>query len=177
DDALASAAMQFAPTLDQIRILTPDKYLAQVVRGDWIIQVDRARGRVYNQAAVVEKFGVLPSSIPDYLALVGDTADGIPGIAGFGAKSTATILARYHHIDDIPTDSDDWDISVRGARRLADRLADEFNDALLYRDLATLRGDVPVGTPDDTAYSAAATKEFAHLCAQLGASRLLARLP
>lgn len=177
DDALASAAVQFEASFDQVRILTPDKDLAQVVRGQSIIQVDRARDRVYDEGAVLDKFGVLPSSIPDYLALVGDTADGIPGITGFGAKSAAAILSRYHHLEHIPALSGDWDIMVRGAARLAERLATERDNALLYRDLATLRCDVQVGLAAETAFAGGVSKDFARLCEQLDATRLLSRLP
>lgn len=144
DDALASAAVRFVDEVDQVRILTPDKDLGQVVRDDRIVQVDRVRDRVLDEDAVRARSGVAPASIPDLLALVGDTADGIPGLPGFGAKTAATLLGRYHHLDAIPEDPGDWDVGVRGAARLATTLAERRKDAELYRELATLVTDVPL---------------------------------
>ncbi|MBW3658617.1 MAG: flap endonuclease [Actinobacteria bacterium] len=144
DDALGTAAMRFVDEVEQVRILTPDKDLGQVVTGDRIVQVDRLRERVYDEAGVRERFGVSPDSIPDYLALVGDAADGIPGIAGFGATSAAAVLARYGRIEDVPEDAADWDVAVRGASRLATTLAEQRDAALFYRHLATLVTDVPL---------------------------------
>ncbi|MEX0592687.1 MAG: 5'-3' exonuclease H3TH domain-containing protein, partial [Nitriliruptoraceae bacterium] len=138
DDALASAAKHFADDVDQVRILTPDKDLGQVVRGKHVVQVDRAREREFDEDGVRDRLGVSPTSVPDLLALVGDTADGIPGLPGFGAKSAGLLLNRYLHLDAVPPDAGDWDIAVRGADRLASTLRDRLDDALLYRHLATL---------------------------------------
>ncbi len=131
-------------------ICTPDKDLGQCVEDPKVAQLDRRHGgRVLDEAAVRERFGVGPRSIPDYLALVGDTADGFPGLPGWGAKSTATVLARYEHLDAIPDDAATWDVSVRGAPKLAATLATARDAARLFLDLATLRTDADVGTVDD----------------------------
>jgi 5'-3' exonuclease len=141
DDALATAATVAAEddAVEQVRILTADKDLAQVVRGTRVVQEDRRRQRVIDRDGVVEKFGVEPASIPDLLALVGDQADGYPGLSGWGMKSTATVLARYRHIADIPDDVADWEVAVRGAPRLAATLRESRELAELFLDLATLR--------------------------------------
>ncbi len=141
DDALGSAAHQAAadPRVDTAIICTPDKDLAQCVDDDaGIIQYDRRKGIRYDRAAVIEKFGVAPESIPDYLGLVGDTADGFPGLKGWGAKSTATVLSRWGHIEDIPHEVTDWDANVRGAAKLSVTLRNNFEDALLFRRIATI---------------------------------------
>jgi 5'-3' exonuclease len=145
DDALATAAQRYSQRTDVERVLicTPDKDLAQCVT-DKVWQWDRMRERVYDEAGVVEKFGVSPRSIPDYLALVGDAADGIPGIPRWGAKSSSAVLARYGTLDAIPASADQWDIKVRGAATLAQNLETQRQDAELYRRLATLRLDVPL---------------------------------
>lgn len=153
DDALGTAAVRWADDVDQVRVMTVDKDLGQVVRGDRIVQVDRMRDREFDEAGVVDRLGVPPASVPDYLALVGDTADGIPGLKGFGAKSTATLLSRWGHLEDVPADPDDWDVAVRGAARLAETLSAGRDDALLYRHLATLTLDVPLAEDlDDLAH-------------------------
>jgi 5'-3' exonuclease len=144
DDALATAAARFAPDVDQVRILTPDKDLGQCVQGTHVVQVDRMRRKLIDEDAVRAVRGVGPSSVPDLLGLVGDTADGIPGLAGFGAKSAAAVLARYGTIEAIPDDARAWDVKVTGAPRLAATLAAEREDALLYKKLATLVRDVPL---------------------------------
>ena len=146
DDALASAAAAAAmdPRVERVIICTPDKDLGQCVRGDRIVQLNRRTGIVFDEPAIAAKFGVLPASIPDYLALVGDAADGFPGLPGWGAKSTATVLARYGHLESIPRNPRDWDIGVPGRERLATTLARDFERALLFRDLATLRADIPL---------------------------------
>lgn len=143
DDALGSAAAQAAasPEVERVYICTPDKDLAQCVRGDRVVQFDRRKRLVINEAGVIEKFGVPPASIPDYLALVGDSADGFPGLPGWGARSAATVLARWHHIEAIPTDVTAWDVELRGADRLSRTLEDGRDLAYLFRDLATLRTD------------------------------------
>ncbi|MGZ8785812.1 MAG: 5'-3' exonuclease [Acidimicrobiia bacterium] len=144
DDALATAALRFSDEVEQVVILTPDKDLAQCVVGDRVVMFDRRREIVIDEAGVWEKFGVAPESIPDYLGLVGDSADGFPGIPSWGAKSASTLLARYVHLDRIPAEAKDWDVQVRGAERLAENLRDHRQEANLYRHLATLRRDVPL---------------------------------
>ena len=146
DDALAAAAVKAADDarVEQVIICTPDKDLAQCVRGTRIVQRDRVRRVTRDEAGVVAKFGVPPVSIPDYLALVGDSADGYPGLPGWGAKSAAKVLARWGHVDRIPDDPRRWDVDVRGVGALAATLAARRADAMLFRELATLRRDVPV---------------------------------
>ncbi|HEV2721586.1 MAG TPA: 5'-3' exonuclease H3TH domain-containing protein [Thermoanaerobaculia bacterium] len=143
DDALASAAALAAadPAVEKVCIWTPDKDLAQCVVAERVVQVDRKSGKVRDAAGVREKFGVAPKSIPDYLALVGDAADGYPGLAGFGAKSTAAVLARFEHIEAIPADGAEWHAGVAGSGRLAATLNEQRELALLFRTLATLRSD------------------------------------
>ncbi|HET8929578.1 MAG TPA: 5'-3' exonuclease H3TH domain-containing protein [Acidimicrobiales bacterium] len=152
DDGLATGAVLAAadPRVDKVLICTPDKDLAQCVGGR-IVQFDRRKGEIRDTDGVWERFGVAPASIPDYLALVGDTADGFPGLRGWGAKSTATVLARYGRLEGIPHDPDDWDITVRGAAKLAERLVADWEAAVLFRQLATLIRDsaeVPGGVDD-----------------------------
>jgi 5'-3' exonuclease len=151
DDALATGALMAASDarVEQVIVCTPDKDLAQCVRSDRIVQLDRRTREVRDEAAVQRKFGVLPASIPDWLALVGDSADGYPGLPGWGAKSAAAVLARYQHLERIPKLAMDWDVPVRGALRLATALAEQREQALLFRVLATLRTDVPIGIDVD----------------------------
>ncbi len=144
DDGMASAAAAVADAAEQVLICTPDKDLSQCVVGQHIVQFDRRANKIFDEAGVIEKFGVPPASIPDYLALVGDSADGFPGLPRWGAKSTAAVLARYGHLEDIPVNVETWDVSVRSAKKLADTLADQIDDALLFKDLATLRADLPL---------------------------------
>ncbi len=173
DDALATAARRFADEVEQVRVLTPDKDLAQVVDGRRIVQVDRMRDTVRDQAGVVERFGVPPASIPDLLALLGDTADGIPGLPGFGATSSAVLLGRYGHLEAIPADPADWDVTVRGAARLAATLAERRDDALLYRELATLVLDVPLREElADLAWAGVPRERFLAWCDTLGVTTL-----
>ncbi|MGE0441304.1 MAG: 5'-3' exonuclease H3TH domain-containing protein [Gemmatimonadales bacterium] len=174
DDGLASAAFLAAgdTRVEEILICSPDKDLAQCVVGDRIIQFDRRKREPRNEAGVVAKFGVPPVSIPDYLALVGDTADGYPGIAGWGAKSASAVLARYHHLERIPTDAGDWDAKVRGAARLAEQLAADREQAFLFRTLATLRIDAPLFGSVDELRWAGPTAGFEVLAADLGAPAL-----
>ena len=150
DDALASAAAMAAADsrVAQVVICTPDKDLAQCVRGDRIVQLDRRRREVRDEAGVVKKFGVSPASIPDWLALVGDAADGFPGLPGWGPASAAALLARYRHLEAIPPRAADWDVAVRGAARLAATLDEQRERARLFRTLATLRTDAAVGDVD-----------------------------
>src|SRR3984957_2209598 len=141
-DALAAALADADPRVDRVIICTPDKDLAQCVRADRVVQLNRRTGVVFDDAGVVAKFGVPPASIPDYLALVGDAADGFPGLPGWGAKSSATVLARYGHLESIPADGRAWDVTVAQRDKLAATLQRDFDNALLFRDLATLRTDI-----------------------------------
>ena len=146
DDALASAAAKAAldPRVDQVIICSPDKDLAQCVRGTRVVQRDRVRKTTRDEAGVIARFGVPPASIPDYLALVGDTSDGFPGLPGWGPKSAATVLAKFGHIDAIPDDHRTWGLNVARAGSLAATLTRDRDLARLFRELATLRTDVPV---------------------------------
>jgi len=168
DDALAAGAVKFASAVDQVRVMTPDKDLGQTVRGTSIVQVDRIRRRVIDEDGVLEARGVSPGSIPDYLALVGDTADGIPGLPGFGAKSTATLLAHYEHLEAIPDDPATWAVKVRGAPRLGATLADRREDAMLYRSLATLALDVPLTDDLESLRWSGPKDDWASVCESLG---------
>jgi 5'-3' exonuclease len=153
DDALASAAKAAAaePQVEQVLICTPDKDLGQCVVDGRVVQFDRRKRVVLDAAGVTEKFGVPPASIPDYLALVGDSADGYPGLPGWGAKSAAAVLARFGHLEQIPVDPRRWDIDVRGAEKLASTLVENLQLVLLFRDLATLRTEPPViASPEET---------------------------
>jgi len=152
DDALASAAAKAAldQRVRQVLICTPDKDLSQSVVGTRIVQLDRRRNIVRDEDGVEAKFGVKPASIPDYLAVVGDSADGYPGIAGWGAKAAAQALSRYPHLENIPKDWREWNPTIKRARPLAESLFGAWDDALLFRTLATLRTDAPVfATVDD----------------------------
>lgn len=146
DDALAAAAMKASadPDVDHVFICTPDKDLAQCVRGGRVVQLIRRTNTIMNEADVTKKFGVPPSSIPDYLALVGDTSDGYPGLPGWGAKSSSAVLARFQHLEGIPADWRDWHVNARNAAALALTLNEQREDAFLFRDLATLRTDIPL---------------------------------
>ena len=146
DDALASAAAKAAQDdrVEQVIICTPDKDLAQCVVGSRVVQLDRRQGILRDEAGVVSKWGVKPESIPDYLAVVGDSADGFPGLPGWGPKAAALTFAQYPHLEDVPKNWRQWPSALRGAQRLAAVLFEQWNDALLYRTLATLRLDVPV---------------------------------
>ena len=178
DDALAAAAAVAAADrrVEQVVICTPDKDLAQCVTADArIVQYDRRRDVLYDHAGVVAKFGVPPASIPDYLGLVGDSADGFPGLPGWGAKSAAALLARYGHITAIPFDSAEWDVPVRGAARLAASLRDGFEDALLFRRIATVELGAPVAASVDEMQWRGPIAGFDERCAELGAPRLAAR--
>lgn len=154
---------------------TPDKDLAQCVRGDRIVQLDRRTRELRNESAVRHKFGVPPTSIPDWLALVGDSADGYPGLPGWGAVSAATVLARYQHLEHIPKVAAEWDVSVRGALRLATTLAEQLDRALLFRELATLRGDAPIGADVDALRWTGPCADFAAWSERLGTPALHAR--
>ncbi|MEX1363659.1 MAG: 5'-3' exonuclease H3TH domain-containing protein [Nannocystaceae bacterium] len=178
DDALATGARRFADEVDQVRIMTPDKDLGQCLRGERVVQVDRIRRRTIDEAALRERRGVAPRSIPDYLALVGDSADGIPGLPGFGEKASATLLGRYGRIEDIPADTAAWEVKPRGAARLAATLAERRDDALLYRTLATLVEDVPLTESlEDLRWRGAPRREFLAWCDAVGSDRLRSRPP
>ncbi len=150
DDGLAAGcALAVADDrVERVVICTPDKDMAQLVGGK-VVQWDRRQDKWFDVEGVQEKFGVLPESIPDFLALVGDSADGFPGLPGWGAKSTATVLARYLHIEEIPPAAGQWDVTVRGGAKLAKTLQDHLDDALLFRTLATLQPDAPVSASVD----------------------------
>jgi len=143
DDALASAAARAAveARVARVYLCTPDKDLAQCVRGERVVMLDRRRGRILDEPGVRDKFGVAPASIPDWLALVGDAADGFPGLPGFGARTAAALLAHYRHLERIPAEPAQWAVAVRGAARLAATLQSQWERALLFRTLATLRTD------------------------------------
>ena len=176
DDALASAAARAAadPAVARVVIATPDKDLGQCVGGK-VVQLDRRNGEVRDAAAVEARFGVPPASIPDWLALVGDSADGFPGLAGWGAKSAAAVLARYGRLEAIPGDPADWDAPVRGAARLAAALAGGRENAMLFRDLATLRTDAEVFADAGELRWRGPLPAFATVARELRAPRLLAR--
>jgi 5'-3' exonuclease len=179
DDALATAACRFAnaPEVEQIVICSPDKDLAQLVIGSKIVCWDRRREILYDEDAVQEKYGVSPTSIPDWLALVGDSADGIPGIPSWGAKSSATVLAKYGRIENIPHDLEKWEVKVRGAQRLHENLVAHWEDALLYRQLTTLRQDVPLAETLDALRWLGPKDNFTAFCQTLGSESLPDRLP
>ena len=177
DDALATAAETAAadPRVEQVLVCTPDKDLAQCVRGTRIVQLDRRKRQLCDEAGVHERFGVGPASIPDYLALVGDSADGFPGLPGFGARTASALLARYLHLEAIPGDGATWEVGVRGAARLATTLAEQFDDALLFRHLATLVRDVPeLGSVDEWRWRGPRA-DFDAVCARYGAPGLRER--
>jgi 5'-3' exonuclease len=177
DDALAAAAVvaHHDPRVERAVICTPDKDLGQCVTEDGrVVQLDRRKDTYFDYEGVREKFGVAPESIPDYLGLVGDTADGIPGIPGWGAKSTAQVLARYPHYEDIPRAVGQWEVSVRGSGKLAAALFARYEDALLYRRLATVERNVAVGSVDEWRW-AGPTPEFAALCKVIEAPNLVRR--
>ena len=178
DDALASAAAIAARdrTVEKVCIWTPDKDLAQCVRGDHVVQVDRKSNKIRNADGVREKFGVGPESIPDYLALVGDAADGYPGIPGFGAKSSAAILARFAHIEAIPADGATWRVDVAKSRRLAVTLNEQRERALLFKTLATLREDAPLFKSVDSLRWNGPTPDFQRFAAAIGAPELVGRV-
>jgi 5'-3' exonuclease len=169
DDALAAAAVRWVDDVEQVVICSPDKDMSQVVVGDRIVTYNRREQKILDERAVVEKFGIHPESIPDYLALVGDTADGVPGLAGWGARSASTVLAKFPRLELIPPDPTDWGLEVRGAAKLAATLSASQDEVYLYRELTTLRLDAPIeeslaelewrGVPED---------RFRDFCAVMG---------
>jgi len=177
DDALASAATKAAQDdrVRQVLICTPDKDLGQCVVGSRVVQLDRRRETLRDEAGVIAKFGIKPSSLPDYLAVVGDSADGYPGIAGWGAKTAAAVFSQYPHLEDIPNDWRRWDPIIRRARPLAESLFAAWGDALLFRTLATLRVDVPVFTSIDDLLWKGPAEDFKRTCERLRAPDLFRR--
>ena len=179
DDALATAALTCnrLPEVEQVVICSADKDLAQMVKGDSVVCYDRRREKFMDEAGVVEKFGVFPSSIPDLLALTGDAADGIPGIPKWGAKTSSQLLFHYGHIEDIPSDPSAWGVKVRGAATAAESLNSHTEEARLYKDLTTLRTDVPMDTSlEALEWKGADRQKYEALCEDLGFGRL-ASLP
>jgi 5'-3' exonuclease len=172
DDALASGAVKAAEDVrvEQVILCTPDKDLAQCVRGERIVQLNRRTGVTYDEAGIIKKFGVLPASIPDYLALVGDSADGYPGLAGWGAKSSAAVLAKFGNLESIPADSKEWRVNATSATALAATLSREWENALLFRTLATLRTDIQLFDNVDQLRWGGPTPAFAQFAAQLDAA-------
>jgi 5'-3' exonuclease len=177
DDALASAAAKAAQDghVRQVIICTPDKDLSQCVVGSRVVQLDRRRETLRDEAGVIAKFGVKPSSIPDYLAVVGDSADGYPGIAGWGSRAAAAVFSQYPHLEGIPKDWRHWDPTIRRARPLSESLFSAWEDALLFRTLATLRVDVPVFTSIDDLLWKGPAKDFKRTCERLKAPDLCRR--
>ncbi|MFA9469559.1 MAG: 5'-3' exonuclease H3TH domain-containing protein [Deltaproteobacteria bacterium] len=179
DDALATAAAHLTeqPGVEQVVICSPDKDLAQCVRDNEVVTLDRRREIVLDSDGVREKFGVWPESIPDYLALVGDAADGIPGIARWGAKSASTVLGKLLHLENISDDHEQWGVKVRGGAALAHNLSEQRDDAILYRTLATLRTDVPIEESlDDLRWKGPNRPALEALCEELGERTLLDRI-
>jgi len=180
DDALATEAARAAEltAVERVVICSPDKDLAQCVRGSRVVCLDRRRRLVYDEPAVIQKFGVPPASIPDWLALVGDAADGYPGVPRWGERSATALLARYRHVEEIPDDAARWDVAVRGAAGLAQSLRQHRDDVLLYRRLATLRVDVPlVEHPEALRWTGAQRSDLTALCEELGDDQIVDRIP
>ncbi len=179
DDAMATGAALWAdrPGVDQVVLCSPDKDLAQCVTGSRVVCLDRRRERVLDEAGVQLKFGVIPSSIPDWLALVGDSADGIPGVPRWGARSTSKVLSRYPHLEDIPRSELDWEVQVRGAKSLSSNLRESWEKALFYRRLATLRTDVPLSENlEDLEWRGANRPELESLCQKVDDPEFLERI-
>jgi len=171
DDALATGAARWRDRVDQVRLLTPDKDLAQSIVADRVVLVDRVRRRTIDETQLSTTRGVRPQSVPDWLALVGDAADGLPGIAGFGEKSSAAVLRAFGHLEAIPVDPRDWPPEIRGAERLARTLAAEMESALLYRKLATLFDNVPLPERlEDLEWTGVPRRPFESWCTRVGAS-------
>lgn len=179
DDALATAAARWAglASVSRIWICSPDKDLAQCVRGERVVMRDRRRRNTIDEAGVKSRWGVLPESIPDYLALVGDAADGFPGLPGWGAKSAAAVLGRFEHLESIPRAVEAWHVDVRSAGTLGKVLRDRWDEALLYRHLATLRLDValPQSKPEELRWRGAHRRPFVAICEELGVPALAER--
>jgi 5'-3' exonuclease len=173
DDGLASGARRFRDQVEQVLILIPDKDLGQCLRGDRVVQVDRRRRKVTNEMAFRAERGFGPNSMPDFLALVGDSADGIPGLPGFGRKSASMLLGAYERFERIPADPRQWKVKPRGAEQLAATLVEQRDDAMLYRRLATLVDSVPLeGSLEDLEFRGVPRARFLHWCDELGGDRL-----
>jgi 5'-3' exonuclease len=180
DDALATAAARWAeaPGVEQVVICSPDKDLAQCVRGDRVVCLDRRQRKLLDEAGVQVKFGVLPTSMPDWLALVGDTSDGYPGIPRWGGKSAAAVLARYRRLEAIPEYERQWEVAVRGAAALGASLREHRVEAALFRVLATLREDAPLPESlDDLRWQGGRRDELEAICAQIGETEVVSRMP
>jgi len=179
DDALGTAVTRFKneKSVEQIVVCSPDKDLAQLVTGERVVCWDRRRDIVIDEAGVMEKYGVHPVSIPDWLALVGDSADGYPGVPGWGAKSASAVLSRFAHIESIPEDWETWGISPGRAKRLAESLAEHREAAFLYRKLATLREDVPIDEQLDDLEWLGAWERLRTFCTDSGEEKILERIP
>jgi len=176
DDALATAAARWASKVEQVRILTPDKDLGQCVRGKKVVQVDRRQEKEFDEDGVRAKLGVPPASVPDLLALMGDDADGIPGLPGFGEKGASALLSAYGHLEKIPADPATWTVRPRGADKLAATLRQHREDALLYRRLATLVTDAPLKESlAELAWAGVPRAPFESLCDRLGLTSLKSR--
>ncbi len=175
DDAIATAEAKLRrdTAVDQIVICSPDKDLTQMVEDDLVVAFDRRRGKIINEQGVMEKFGVAPESITDLLALTGDTADGIPGLPRWGAKTTAEVLARYRHIEDIPADPGEWEVQVRGAAGLSKILTEHSREVRLYKELTTLRTDVPLdASVESLQWNGVPKEDYLAFCGELAFSRL-----
>jgi 5'-3' exonuclease len=173
DDGLATGARRFAGEVGQVRIMSPDKDLAQCLRGERVVQVDRRQRKVTDEATFRATRGYGPESVPDFLALTGDTADGIPGLPGFGEKSAGTLVGAYGHLEAIPDDPTRWTVKPRGALQLAATLAERREEALFYRTLATLVDDVPLAESlDDLRFRGVPRARFEAWCDAIGASTL-----
>ena len=173
DDALATAAKKYAPEFDQVRILTPDKDLGAVLEGDRIVQVDRIRKKLIDEKSFRVARGIAPESMPDWLALVGDTADGIPGVPGIGEKTASALLAAYGHLENIPDDARTWTVKLRGADVCAATLRERKKEALLYRTLATLALDVPLReTKNDLEFKGVPRARFEAWCDAIGSTSM-----
>ena len=181
DDAIGTAAARWGddPEVERIVVMSPDKDMTQLVREDGrVVTVDRRKALTFDAEAVRVKFGVSPPSIPDYLALVGDSADGFPGLPGWGSRSAAAVLTRYEHLEQIPERASQWDVTVRGAPALAATLRDQREDAFLYRELATLSKDVPLAESlDDLRWRGVDTDAFRAMVDELGMEELRFRVP
>ena len=176
DDALATGAARFRDQVNQVRILTPDKDLGQCLQGTKVIQIDRIRNRLIDEEAMRAQRGVAPESIPDLLALIGDDADGLPGLPGIGAKTAGALLGAYRHLEDIPADYQSWSVPIRGADKIARTLVEFREQAVLYRRLATLVTDVPLPqTLEDLRFKGVPREAFLAWCDELGVTTMKER--
>ena len=174
DDGIASGARRFLDEVEQVRILSPDKDLGQSIVGDKVVQIDRRQRKLTNESAFRAERGFAPQSMPDYLALTGDSADGFPGLPGFGKKSAGTLIGAYGHLEQIPALAHNWKVAPRGALQLATTLAEHRDEALLYRKLATLIDTVPLNDSlNDLRHRGVPRDRFERWCHALGAQRLL----